>query len=143
MIISRSLDAAQGAEGRLHFYDVTLPLQEHVSILGVEVDREMRFGHHLNNIAHQAPLRVSVLRRVARYIDATGVFVHFEVQIRHYLEYAALTWMSSAPSHLHRLETVEQRPMRLVQGRERKLPPPLDPEKHRRDMASLVVFQNG
>lgn len=117
MVVSRFPATIQAAEGCLHFGDATLPLREHVNVLGVEVKREMRFDRHLKNVAPQASLHISALLRVVGYLNAKGVIVIYKAKKRPYLEYAALTWMSSAPSHLRRLDVVEQRAMRLVQGR--------------------------
>ena len=134
MVISRSPAAAQAVEGWVRFGAAILPLQEHIKILGVDVDSEMRFSRHLRNVAHQASLRVSALRRVAKFLDEKGLLTLYKAQVRPYLEYATLTWMSSASTHLQRLDAVERRAMRLVRG------PPLDTLEHRRDVAALVVF---
>lgn len=63
-----------------------------------------------------------------------------KAKIKLYLKYAPLTCLSSALSHLRRLDAVERGAMRLVQVRERTLPPPLDPLEHCHDVAFLVVF---
>ena len=51
---------------------VTLPLQDHVKILGVNFDAELRFEDHIRHITHQASLRVSALRRLAGFLDKRG-----------------------------------------------------------------------
>ena len=139
MVISRSPAASQAVEGRLHFGDAVLPLQDHVKILGVDMDCALRFDRHLRNVAHQASLRVTALRRVAKFLDERGLQTLYKAQVRPYLEYATLTWMSSAPTHLQRLEAVERRAKRLLEGGNHP-PPPLDSLEHRRDVAALVVF---
>ncbi|KAG0714328.1 RNA-directed DNA polymerase from mobile element jockey [Chionoecetes opilio] len=65
MVISRSPDASQTVSGRLCFGGKTLPLQDHIKILGVSVDRGLRFDHHLAGAVHHVSLHVPVLRRVA------------------------------------------------------------------------------
>ena len=139
MVISRSPAATLAIEGQLLFGDTPLPLQKQVKILGVDVDQSMRFDQHLKKVAHQASLRVTALRRVAKFLDAKGLLLLYKAQIRPYLEYATLTWMSAAPIHLQRLDAVERRAMRLIEGRDHP-PTPLDSLEHRRDVASLVVF---
>ena len=59
MIVFRFRAASCEMEGRVRFGDATLPLQDHVKILGVNVDREPRFDLHLQTVARQASLRVS------------------------------------------------------------------------------------
>ena len=139
MVISRSPAATQAVLGHLQFGDTILALQKHVKILGVDVDQELRFNLHLKKVAHLASRRVTALRRVAKFLDARGVLLLYKAQIRPYLEYATLTWMSAAPTHLQKLNAVERRAMRLVEGSEHAQSP-LDSLEHRRDVATLVVL---
>ncbi|KAG0723253.1 hypothetical protein GWK47_043036 [Chionoecetes opilio] len=131
-------------EGRLRFGGVPLPLQEAVKVLGVEVDRELRFDGHIKYIANKASHRVSALRRVASFLDRRGKLLLYKAQIRPYLEYAALSWMSCAASHTRRLVSIQRRALRLVDAADPpvQLEPvsPLDSLEHRRDVAALVVF---
>ncbi|KAK3896262.1 hypothetical protein Pcinc_000066, partial [Petrolisthes cinctipes] len=57
-----------------------LPLQDHVKILGVTFDAELRFDKHIHHIAHQASLRVSALRRVAGFLDKRGLMTLYKAQ---------------------------------------------------------------
>ncbi|KAG0716298.1 hypothetical protein GWK47_010007 [Chionoecetes opilio] len=147
MVVSRSPAAGPAVEGRLRFGGVPLPLQEAVKVLGVEVDRELRFDGHIKHIAKKASHRVSALRRVARFLDRGGKLLLYKAQIRPYLEYAALSWMSCAASHTRRLDSIQRRALRLVDAADPPDPPalfepvsPLDSLEHRRDVAALVVF---
>ncbi|KAG0715054.1 putative RNA-directed DNA polymerase from transposon X-element [Chionoecetes opilio] len=152
MVVSRSPAAGPAVEGRLRFGGVPLPLQEAVKVLGVEVDRELRFDGHIKHIAKMASHRVSALRRVASFLDRGGklLLLLYKVQIRPYLEYAALSWMLCAASHTRRLDSIQRRALRLVDAADPPDPPdppaqfepvsPLDSLEHRSDVAALVVF---
>ncbi|KAG0730557.1 hypothetical protein GWK47_028003 [Chionoecetes opilio] len=127
-----------------------LPLQEAVKVLGVEVDRELRFDGHIKHTAKKASHRVSALRKVASFLDRGGNLLLYKAQIRSVLEYAALSWMSCAASHTRRLDSIQRRALRLVDAADPTDPPdtpaqfepvsPLDSLEHRRDVAALVVF---
>lgn len=69
---------------------------------------------YLQTIARQAPLRVSALRSIVKFLDCRWTLLLYKAQIRPYLKYDALTWMSSAATHLRRLDRVEQGAMKLV-----------------------------
>ncbi|KAG0717666.1 hypothetical protein GWK47_007964 [Chionoecetes opilio] len=131
-------------EGRLWFGGVPLPLQEAVKVLGVEVYRELRFNSHIKQIARKASYRVSALRRVASFLDRGGKLLLYKAQIRPYLEYAALSWMSCAASHTRRLDSIQSRALRLFDAADPPAQPestsPLDSLEHRRDVVALVVF---
>ena len=139
MVVSRSPAATQAVDGQLQFGDTALSIEDHIKILGVDVDKELRFNQHIKKVAHLASLRVSALRRVAKFLDRRGLLLLYKAQIRPYLEYATLSWMSAAPTHLQRLNTVERRALRLIEGSDHP-PTPLDSLEHRRDVASLVVL---
>ena len=142
MVVSRSPVAGPAMEGRLRFDGLPLPLQESVKILGVEMDRGLRFERHVKHIALQASHRVSSLRRVASFLDRRGRLLLYKAQIRPYLEYAALSWMSCAASHSSKLDGIQRRALRLVEAAGAPAQPeaPLDTLEHRRDVAALVVF---
>ncbi|KAG0722774.1 hypothetical protein GWK47_043895 [Chionoecetes opilio] len=90
------------------------------------------------------------MRRVARFLDRGGKLLLYKAQIRPYLEYAALSWMSCAASHTRRQDSIQRRALRLVDAAGPPRPPdppalfepvsPLDSLEHRRDVAALVVF---
>ncbi|XP_050733849.1 uncharacterized protein LOC127007175 [Eriocheir sinensis] len=122
MVISRSPAATQAVEGRVMFGSVTLPLQDYVRILGVDLDRGLRFDRHLKHAAHQASLRVSALRRVANFLDKRGIMLLYKAQVRPYLDV----------QRCHTPAEIGQPPPHDII--------PLDTLEHRRDVAALVVF---
>ncbi|KAG0723422.1 Transposon TX1 uncharacterized protein [Chionoecetes opilio] len=144
MVVSQSPAAGPAVEGRLRFGGVPLPLQEAVKVLGVEVDRELKFDGHIKHIAKKASRRVSALRRVVSFLDRGGKLLLYKAHIRPYLEYAALSWMSCAASHTRRLDSIQRRALRVVEAADPPAQPepvsPLDSLEHRRDVAALVVF---
>ena len=140
MVISRSPGASYAVSGHLRFGGKCLPLQDHIKILGVSVDRNLRFDHHIAGIARQTSLRVSALRRVADTLDPRGILTLYKAQIRPCMEYGALTWMSSAATHMQRLDAVQRRALRLVaSGENQQHAAPVTSLEHRRDVSALVV----
>lgn len=62
----------------MHFGEESLPLQDQVKFLGVEMSRKMSFEIYLKNVAHQTSLSVSALRWVAGYLDAKDLMVLYK-----------------------------------------------------------------
>ncbi|KAG0707639.1 hypothetical protein GWK47_024156 [Chionoecetes opilio] len=101
-----------------------------------------------NTLLKKALYRVSALRRVASSLgQGREMLLLYKAQIRPYLEYAALSWMSCAASHTRRLDSIQRRALRLVDVADPQDPPvqpepvsPLDSLEHRRDVAALMVF---
>ncbi|KAG0712090.1 hypothetical protein GWK47_002146 [Chionoecetes opilio] len=147
MVVSRSPAAGPAVEGRLRFGGVPLPLQEAVKVLGVEVDRELRFDGHIKHIAKKASHRVSALRKVASFLDRGGKLLLYKAQIRPYLEYVSISWMSCAASQLGGWTASSVEPCDWWMLQTPPDPPaqfepvsPLDSLEHRRNVAALVVF---
>ena len=138
MVVSRSPAATQALKGQLQFGGVQLPLQDNVKILGVAIDRELRYDQHLASVASQTSQRVSALRRVASNLDPQGILTLYKAQIRPCMEYGALTWMSSAASHTRRLDAVQRRALRLL-GDDEEIAGSVTSLEHRRDVAALTV----
>ncbi|KAG0729402.1 hypothetical protein GWK47_030396 [Chionoecetes opilio] len=149
MVVSRSPLPGLQWKGGCGFGGVPLPLQEAVKVLGVEVDRELRFDGHIKHIAKKASHRVSALRRVARFLDRGGKLLLYKAQIRPYLEYAALLDVVRSLAH----SEAGQHPASSPANGGCCSPPdppdlpalfepvsPLDSLEHRRDVAVLVVF---
>ena len=140
IIISRSPQAAMEVSGKLRFAGKILPLQDYIKILGVNVDHSLRFDHHIAAVTHQTSLRVSALRRMTSTLDPRGILTLYRAQIRPCMEYAALSWMSGATTHLRRLDAVQRRALRLVPAEEdQQQSAPVTSLEHRRDVSALVV----
>ena len=111
-----------------------MPLEEHIKVLGVAVDRCLRFDHHVAAVARQTSQRVSALRRMAGNLDFHGILTLYKAQIRPCMEYDVLIWMSSAITH------VQRRALRLVYSNEHQQPAYILSLEHRRHMSVLVIF---
>ncbi|XP_063854308.1 uncharacterized protein LOC135096605 [Scylla paramamosain] len=140
MVISWSPGTSHAVSGQLRFGGKSLPLQEYIKILGVSVDRGLRFDHHIAVVARQTSLRVSALGRMTNTLDPRGILTLYRTQIRPCMEYGALSWMSSATTHMQRLEAVQRRALHLAATDEdQQHHAPVTSFGHRRDVSALVV----
>ena len=138
MVVSRSPAASQAVEGQLQFEGVRLPLQDTIKVLGITIDRELRYDQHITTVARRTSQRVSALRRVAGSLDSRGILTLYKAQIRPCMEYGALAWMSGAATHTRRLDAVQRRALRLL-GEEAEIPASMTSLEHRRDVSALTV----
>ncbi|KAG0728296.1 hypothetical protein GWK47_032774 [Chionoecetes opilio] len=150
MVVSRSPAAGPAVEGRLRFGGVPLPLQEAVKVLGVEVDRELRFDGHIKPHCLKRPLTGSLPAKVASFLDRGGKLLLYKAQIRSYLEYArplldVVCSLAHSEAGQHPASSPATggccRPPRPPDPPAQFEPvSPLDSLEHRRDVAALVVF---
>ncbi|MPC75245.1 hypothetical protein E2C01_069630 [Portunus trituberculatus] len=92
MVVFWSPVAKAGTTGKLSFGSAALPLQEDVKILGVEVDRGLRFDGHVKTIAKKASHRIHSEK--GGWLDRKGRLLLYKAQVRPHLEYAALSLTS-------------------------------------------------
>ena len=123
MVVSRSPAAPQAVEGQILFEGVRLPLQDTIKVLGVTIDRELRYDQHITAVARQTSQRVPALRRVAGSLDSRGILTLYKAQIRPCMEYGALAWMSGAATHTRRLDAMQRRNFACWGKKRRVLPP--------------------
>lgn len=102
----------------------------------------LRFNCHVGAVAHQVSLCVSVLRWMAGGLDSQGILTLYKAQIQPCMEDSALSWMSSAATHLQRLDAMQRRALQLVgmntkQQQEEHTGVTL--LEHRQDVLTLVV----
>ena len=138
MVISRSSNASSTIGNQIKMDDTALILQNHISILGAEIDEQLRFDRHINKICQVASFKLSSLRRLSKFLDSRGIMTLFKAQVRPHLEYASLAWSSCCQTQLRRLDKIQERALRLTQHD--PSPPQLDTLEHRRDVGALTVF---
>lgn len=87
MVIYLSPTAVQAFEEKVMFGTNTLQLQDHVRIIEVDMDQELRFDRNFKHDAHPTLLKVSALRTVASFLDNRGIQLLNKVQVSPYIEY--------------------------------------------------------
>ena len=132
-------------EGQLRFEGVRLPLQNNIKILGITIDRELRFDQHITTAARQISQHVSALRRMAGSLDSRGIMTLYRAQIRPCMKYGALIWTFGAAAHTRRLDAVEtsetcsqRRALRLLEE-EAEIPAGMMSLEDRQDVSALTV----
>ncbi|XP_042870705.1 uncharacterized protein LOC122252338 [Penaeus japonicus] len=90
--------------GKISMNSIALPLEDSISIVGLDIDNSLRFNKHISRICRTASLKVTSLRRILHLLDPQGILTLYKSQIRPHLEYASLAWSSAAPTNLNSLE---------------------------------------
>lgn len=117
--------------------NIALPLEDFISVLGVDIDSGLRFNRHVSRICKTASLKVTALRRISHLLNPQGILTLYKSQIRPHLEYASLAWSSTAPTSLNRLDKIEKRALGLIQEANLRH---IDALEHRRDVGALTVL---
>ena len=79
-----------------------------VTDLGVIIDADLRFKHHLNNIVLKANQRSALIKRSFLSKNTSNLIRAFKIYVRPILEYASTTWSPSYISQINQIESVQR-----------------------------------
>ncbi len=84
--------------------------------LGVLVDSELSFGKHITNIVNKANRQLGLIKRTFIIRDRHTLTMIYKSMIRPLLEYASPVWSPWRKKDITRIEQVQRRFTRLVEG---------------------------
>ena len=121
------------------FRGVTVPLTDHLELLGVTLTSTLNFGPFIEAKAQLAAKKLGILAKVRRYFTAEQLLKLYKAQVRSCMEYCYHLWDGSAKYQLDALESIDRRAKRLI-GNDALVASKLQSLEHRRRVASLSVF---
>ena len=91
-----------------------IPCGDELKLLGVTFDSKLTFRRHLRNVSLRAVARLGFLRRASSFLGREGRLTTYRGFVRPVLEYAPLTWMGAANSHLQSLDRVQRKALAII-----------------------------
>ena len=98
----------------------------HCRYLGIEIDSDLSWMPQVNNVRAKVLRNFHVLRRARSYIDQNTALTLYNTMIRPHFEYCSTIWMKPNSGHIKRLQTLQNRALRIVLK--------VDYRYHRRDL---------
>lgn len=121
------------------FRDVSLPITDHLELLGISLTSKLNFGSHIEAKAQLAAKKLGILNKVRQYFTPRQLLDLYQAQVRSCVEYCSHLWDGSAKYQLEALESVERRAKRIIND-DALTNARLQSLEHRRKVASLSVF---
>ncbi|RVE49051.1 hypothetical protein evm_006297 [Chilo suppressalis] len=121
------------------FRDVTVPITDHLELLGISLSPTLNFGSYIESKAQLAAKKLGILSKVRRYFKPEQLLTLYQAQVRSCMEYCSHLWDGSAKYQLEALEAIEKRAIKLI-GNDALCRAKLQSLEHRRKVASLSVF---
>ena len=87
-----------------------------VKDLGVFVDTELKFRHHISTKVNKANSIMGTIRRSFKYLDHTTFKLLFCAQVRTIVEYANPFWCPYLKKDIEMIENVQRRATKYLQG---------------------------
>ena len=87
---------------------------KNLQLLGVTIDRRLKFNEHINSVCMKASQRISVLMRLRNMIPTVANMQLYKSTILPHFTYCRLVWHFCRASDTRRLEISQERDLRAV-----------------------------
>ena len=109
----------------LQINNIDIPFSETAKFLGITFDKQLTFRQHIMDITSRAQKRMNVLRALSGTTwggDRKTLTLLYQAIIRPILEYGAIIFENAAPTHLKKMDTLQNQALRTVTGALRTTP---------------------
>jgi hypothetical protein len=85
-----------------------------VNVLGVELDENLKFKTHIDEICGQAGKQINALKRIKHYLDRDSKKIIYNSYINSNFNFCSVVWMFSCKTQLEKIEKTNKRALRFV-----------------------------
>ena len=85
-----------------------------VKLLGVKLDDNLTFEHHIKHMCHRASRQINALSRISKYIDVDVRMSLYRAFIESNFQYCNTVWHFCSKASLFKLEKLNKRALRVV-----------------------------
>ena len=105
----------------LSYHDLTISLNESTlelsqtcKFLGLILDKNLKFNHHINHICTKISKSIGILYSLRQYLSKPALISMYYSLIYPYLIYCNLAWGNTYQSHLNPLYVLQKKAIRIV-----------------------------
>ncbi|KAJ8721717.1 hypothetical protein PYW07_002492 [Mythimna separata] len=97
------------------FLGATVPITDHLDLLGVTLTSTFNFAPYIEAKAQLAAKKLGILAMVRQlYFTPEQLLTLYQVQVRSCMEYSSALWDGSARYQLEALEAIETRAKKII-----------------------------
>ena len=85
-----------------------------VKLLGITIDKELKFDKHINQVCSTANKKLNVLSRMRSFLSAEKRKIIFKSFIESQFKYCPLTWMFYSQKSNDKINRLHERSLRIV-----------------------------
>lgn len=100
----------------LFINNIALEQVKEVKLLGVILDDQLSWTHHVSNIVSKMGREVSVIKRCASFLDKHSIKQVTQALVLSHLDYCSIVWSSAIKTDIQKLQRVQNRAARMVLG---------------------------
>ena len=98
----------------LNFNGISIKAADSVKLLGIEIDKNINFNHHIMNLSKKANSKLYALRRIRNYITEENSKVIMNSFILSQFRYCSLIWMFCSKKAYTKIKNIHFRSLKLV-----------------------------
>ena len=83
-------------------------------VLGVTIDEELKWSHHINNVTKAVSKNLFLLGKLRYYLDADAMRMFFHAHCLSHINYVSTVWSNSREVHLKKLNSLHRRAGKLI-----------------------------
>lgn len=93
---------------------VTLEMKDFVKYLGIMIDSELSWKHHIDFICHKISRSVGIIAKMRHYIPRRLLLNLYHALISPYLNYGICAWGNCPQTYLNKILVLQKRALRLI-----------------------------
>ena len=93
----------------------------HAKLLGMEVDDDLSFDHHVNNISKKISKNIGILKNINSYLPIPKRILYYNAMIKPLFMYCNVVW-SICSNDILKLFKLQKRPARIILNAEPRHP---------------------
>jgi hypothetical protein len=117
MYLTRSSQNLIGSD-TLRIGEAEIKPAQSVNILGVEIDKDLKFNMHIDEVCRQTGKQINALKRIRHYLDKECKMTIYNSYINSNFNYCSVIWMFSNKCNKDKLERTNKRALRFATAKE-------------------------
>ena len=95
-------------------YGTEIKFVDNIKTLGVHIDSQLNFNHHVSQICVKAARQLNALRRLSKYLNASCRMAIYKSFVTSTFDYCPVSWIFCGKSNSSKLEKLNERALRIV-----------------------------
>ena len=93
---------------------ISLEQKEYVKYLGILIDNNLTWKHHISHIASKISKTIGVIARLRHFLPTQTLIQIYNSLILPYLSYGLMVWGQASKRHINKISILQKRVLRLI-----------------------------
>ena len=103
----------------VHLNGFTINAEMKVRYLGVYIDPQLKWSSHIDHVSLLISKNIGIINRSKYFLDKHSLLLLYNALVLPYINYCCLVWGFAFPSYLNRIEILQKRAIRVIDGQHR------------------------